>query len=80
MKIPAIKSLVENVSLTDLKNAEEALLNEQPVSIAIEGADEGEQLTHVLAAIWIKEYMAEHNADYKTALRAYTEKVRNSIS
>ncbi|MFT4876659.1 MAG: hypothetical protein ACI8S2_001396, partial [Bacteroidia bacterium] len=41
---------------------------------------EGEQLTHIIAAIFIKEHMAEHDSDLKTALREYTVKVRNSIS
>ncbi len=48
--------------------------------IKIEGKDEGEQLTHVLAAIFILEHMAENGVDLKTALREYTLKVRNSIS
>jgi hypothetical protein len=80
MKIAAIKALTEKHELADLKKAEEALLNEQKPVIHIEGEDEGEQLTHVMAAIWIKEYMAQHNADLKTALRAYTDRVRSSIS
>jgi hypothetical protein len=80
MKIPVIKLLVETYSVEELKKAEEALLNEELLSIAVEGNDEGEQLTHVIAAGWIKDYIAQHNTDYKTALRAYTEKVRNSIN
>jgi hypothetical protein len=46
----------------------------------IEGDDEGEQLTHVLAAIFIQEYIAENDSDIKTALREYAIKVRKSIS
>lgn len=54
MKIPAIKKLVESFDIHSLVAAEEAILEEQQSAIEIEGEDEGEQLTHVMAAIWIK--------------------------
>jgi hypothetical protein len=50
------------------------------LAIDIEGSDEGEQLTHAIAAIWILERMQEANVDFKTALREYTQKVRESIN
>lgn len=80
MKLPVIKHLAETYSLEQLKAAEEALLNEQKPSIEIEGTDEGEQLTHAIAAIAILEDMAKNNLDVRTALRNYTQRVRNSIS
>lgn len=81
MKIPAIKKLVEaKYTLEMLDEAEEALINEEQPAIEIEGADDGEQLTHIFAAKWIIENMAESGVDFKTALRNYTQKVRNSIS
>ena len=80
MKIPVIKKLAEAYSLADLRAAEEALYNEETPATEIIGDDEGEQLTHIIAAIFIKEHMAEHDSDLKTALREYTVKVRNSIS
>lgn len=80
MKIPVIKQLVENHSIAALRQAEEALLEEQAPSIEIAGDDEGEQLTHVLAAIWILEKMKEEDLAFKDALREYTKKVRVSIS
>ena len=80
MKIPVIKKLAEAYSLADLRAAEEALYNEETPAIEIIGDDEGEQLTHIIAAIFIKEHMAEYDSDLKTALREYTLKVRNSIS
>ncbi|MFT5055460.1 MAG: hypothetical protein ACI80H_000157 [Pseudoalteromonas distincta] len=80
MKIPVIKKLTEAYSLADLRAAEEALYNEETPAIEIIGDDEGEQLTHIIAAIFIKEHMAEYDSDLKTALREYTLKVRNSIS
>jgi len=80
MKIPAIKKAVETYSLPQLQAAQEALLDEQKPSINIEGEDEGEQLTHTLAAIWILNEMQHQSIDFNTALRQYTSRVRSSIS
>jgi hypothetical protein len=80
MKIPVIKKLAETHSLKELQAAEEALYNEETLAIEVMGDDEGEQLTHLLAAVYIKEHMAENGSELKAALRAYTVKVRNSIS
>jgi hypothetical protein len=79
MKIPAIKKLVEGYSLPQLQAAEAALLEEQKPSIEIEGDDEGEQLTHVLASIYIKEKMEQSNTPFNQALRDFSQRVRNSI-
>jgi hypothetical protein len=79
MKIPAIRKLVENNSLEELMAAEEAIVNEETPAIGVEGADEGEKLTHVLAAVFILNEM-EKQVDFKTALREYTRMVRESIS
>jgi len=80
MKIPVIKDLVESQSLEALAAAEEAIINEQTLAIEVKGEDEGEQLTHIMAAIWILNHMQDQGADFKTALREYTKKVRVSIS
>jgi hypothetical protein len=80
MKLPIIKHLAETFTLEQLKAAEEAILNEQKPVIEIEGSDEGEQLTHTIAAIAIIEDMAKNNVDIRTAMRNYTQRVRNSIS
>lgn len=80
MKVPAIKKLVENVSKEALEAAEEALMEEQQPEIEVEGDDEGEQLTHVIAAIYILNKMQTDGVDFKVALREYTNKVRESIS
>jgi hypothetical protein len=79
MKIPAIKKAVEVFTTEQLRDAEQALYEEQKPLISIEGDDEGEKLTHVLAALEIKENMAK-GMEFKEALRAYTQRVRNSIS
>ncbi|MBL6445575.1 hypothetical protein JMN32_04600 [Fulvivirga sp. 29W222] len=80
MKIPEIKRLVENYTIEDLIAAEEALINEEESTIEINGADEGEKLTHVFAAIYIINKIKDDNVDFKAALRDYTSKVRESIS
>ncbi len=80
MKIPAIKSAVEKYTIQELKEAESALYEELSPTIHIDGDDEGEKLTHILAAIWIKEQMEKTSEDFKTTLRKYTQRVRNSIN
>ncbi|TGE20744.1 hypothetical protein E5K00_22450 [Hymenobacter aquaticus] len=80
MKIPVIKRLVESQTLESLVAAEEALLDERAPAFEVEGEDEGEQLTHVFAAIFILNHMKDHGSEFKNALREYTNKVRVSIS
>jgi len=80
MKIGVIKNLAESLSMDELRAAEEALYNDLTLPTMIEGDDEGEKLTHVLAAIFVQEYISENNSDIKSALRAYAIKVRTSIS
>ena len=79
MKVPVIRQLVKTHSLEALQAAENDLLEERIPSIEIEGEDEGEQLTHVIGAIEIHNHI---NAGMKEseALRAFTQRVRNSIS
>lgn len=79
MQIPVIKQVVENYSLAQLQIAEQSLYEGNALQIEIGGIDEGEQLTHVLAAQFILEYMEKNQAKFSDALRAYTQKVRNSI-
>lgn len=80
MKIPVIKKLVESYSVEQLIAAEEAIMEEQALAIEVEGEDEGEQLTHILAAIFVLEDIKENGSDFRAAIRKYTQKVRNSIS
>jgi tetrahydromethanopterin S-methyltransferase subunit A len=79
MKVPAIRKLVNQYSVDELQSAEEALYEEKPMPIEVEGKDEGEQLTHVIAALWIKNDMAQNNLELGKSLRNYTQKVRSSI-
>jgi len=80
MKIPAVKKLVESYTIDVLRKAEEDLVEELELEIEVIGDDEGEKLTHIYAAVFILEYMESEGADFKTALREYTKKVRESIS
>ncbi len=80
MKPTAIKKLLK-FDIAELKKAEELLCEEKPPPIDIEGDDEGEKLTHIFGAIFIKEKLAsDKNADERTALREFMGKVRNSIN
>lgn len=80
MKLPIIKKTVDSYSIEDLKTAEELLLNEEKPHIEIEGSNEGEQLTHCMAAIWIKEEMAKNGTSQQQATRNYIDRVRKSIT
>lgn len=80
MKIPVIKKIVEKYSLEELVAAEAAIMDEQQPAIEIEGEDEGERLTHVLAAVWVKNEMQTNGTEAMTAIRNYAQRVRNSIS
>ena len=80
MKIPVIKKIVEENTIEQLVKAEIDLLDEKVPDIDIEGHDEGEKLTHIMAGIWILNEMNDHGTDFKEALRLYTKKVRESIS
>ena len=80
MKIPEIKKLVERYTLAQLQEAELAICDEQAPSIEVGGDDEGEQLTHILASIYIKDKIENEGAAFNQALRDFSQRVRNSIS
>lgn len=80
MQIPVIKSIIEKYTIDQLRQAEDALLNEQALPIEIEGKDEGERLTHILAAIWCLDAMHQRGLNAAQAIREYGIKVRTSIS
>ncbi len=80
MQVSIIKFLAENYSLIELRNAEEALLNENQPEIEINGNDECEKLTHVLATIEILVSMEANKTDLRQCIREFSQRVRNSIS
>lgn len=80
MKIPEIKEIASKYSIAQLEKAEEAILNEKMPEIEIPGMDEGEQLTHTIAALEILRNVRDNGVAFNEALRAYTQRVRKSIS
>ena len=80
MKLAAIKDLAENRSLSQLQKVEELLCNGEVLPFEVIGSDEGEKLTHVLAAIDILQRVENEKIDIRSAIRAFSERVRNSIS
>ena len=59
MKIPVVKELVEKHSLADLEAAEAAIAEGETPAIEVPGEDEGEQLTHAFAALFIRRMMEQ---------------------
>ncbi len=78
MKIIAVKKLVQEQNLDTLKLQEKKLLDGESLDIDVMGDDEGEQLTHILGAIWVLEAV-QNGMSLNEAIRAFTEKVRKSI-
>jgi hypothetical protein len=79
MNIAIIKQLVDAYKLEQLVKAEEDLLNEMNPEIEVGGADEGEKLTHILAAIFCKHEMERENININQAIRMYSQRVRGSL-
>lgn len=80
MNIASIRQLVDTFTKAELQAAESALMEEQPLTIEVPGTDEGEQLTHLIAAIWVHDHKQANACDTMTAVREYTKRVRQSIS
>lgn len=80
MNIASIRQLVDTFTKAELQAAESALMEEQPLKIEVPGTDEGEQLTHLIAAIWVHDHKQANECDTMTAVREYTKRVRQSIS
>lgn len=80
MQLSIVKQLVNDFDLSQLEAAETAIYEEKAPEIKVDGEDDGEKLTHVMAAIWVKNEMAKENIPLPQALRNYTLKVRTSIS
>jgi len=80
MNIADIRSIVEaGYTVQQLQQAEEAIVEGLSLTLEIPGVDEGEKLTHILAAIWVHNRMAEVGCTAMDAIREYSKKVRASI-
>lgn len=80
MKIDEVKRLAMTADIEMLKKAEIALTEGNTLPLEVHGEDEGEQLTHILSALWVLEHMQSTDCNLPTAMRALTQKVRTSIS
>lgn len=80
MKIDEVKRLATTANIESLKKAEIELTEGNPLPLEVHGEDEGEQLTHILSAIWILEHMQTTGCNLPSAMRALTQKVRTSIN
>ena len=79
MKIPAVRNLVENVPVKQLREAKRCIVEDKTLSISVEGDDAAEQLAHVFAAIFILEKMQMNAVDFEEALLDYSKNVREKI-
>nr|WKN35124.1 hypothetical protein K4G66_22365 [Tunicatimonas sp. TK19036] len=80
MKAPAVRKLVENYTIDQLTEAEHALVQDRDLPFMVEGRDESEKLTHLLAAAYILERMKTENLEFRDAFREYSQRVRESIN
>lgn len=80
MKIPIIKQLVETYHIEQLAAADAAIAEGKIPPVQIAGEDEGEQLTHAYAAMFIRQMIDQKGMNYQTALREYAKMVREAIS
>jgi len=78
MGLLAIRRLVEKHTISELKVAEYAIIQERDLAIEVEGKDQATQLTNVIAAVWILEEM-QRGADFREAVCEYSKKVRDTI-
>lgn len=83
MQVAEIKRLAEAHSAEELLKMADCLENEVEhelhLDTYVQGSDEGERLTHVLGALWIREQVQENGTDLRTELRNFSQKVRTSI-
>lgn len=79
MKVRVLRDLVENQTLAALKEAEEAIINDEPLAIKIEGENLSEKLTNIIAAINILEKMNEVHIEFEKALKDYSKKIKEPI-
>ena len=78
MKLPVIRPLAAAHTEAELLAAEVALLEGDALPFPVEGVDEGEQYTHILGALDVVRAVAA-GQDEREALRAFGQRVRNSI-
>lgn len=80
MQIGVIKNLISRYDLSTLKELEAQLTEGEELSHEVDGVDEGEQLTHIMGAIWSIEKAQENGGDPQKEVRNFIARVRKSIS
>jgi hypothetical protein len=78
VKLPIIRALAAAHTEAELLSAEAALLEGEALPFPVDGVDEGEQYTHILGALDVVRAVAA-GQDEREALRAFGQRVRNSI-
>ena len=79
MNVSVVRKLVETRSVENLLEVEKALIMDEPLPFEIEGNDGSQQLSHAIAALWIKEVMNEQDLSFQQALDDYIRQVRETI-
>jgi len=80
MKTNAIRDLVIHKTLHELEILRLGLIGAEAGHEAIPGADRAEKLTHVLAAIWVKQQIENQGISLADSVRRFGARVRNTIS
>lgn len=81
MQIKAVKQLIDNFDMDELKKLEERLLEEETIGTDIvPGVDEGEQLTHLSGAMWCIQEAEKNGTKPQSEVRNFASRIRNSIS
>ena len=78
MRKDAVRTLVDVQTKENLVAAREAILRGRVLPFAVEGSDESEKLTNLLAALHVLD-LVQQGIDFDAALRQYIAQVRETI-
>ena len=78
MRRDIVKILLDTQTRENIVDAKEALVQGQALPFSVEGADEGEKLTNLLAALYVLDWV-QQGADFDTALRHYSTQIREAV-
>ena len=79
MMVSEIRRLAENHSLEDLQKGADSFERERFNALNVKGSDEGDILSNYLAALYVKEHMAQGQS-LTEAIRHYSSRVRSILS
>ena len=78
MRKEVVRTLVDIQTKENLVAAKEAIVRGRVLPFAVEGSDESEKLTNLLAALHVLD-LVQQGVDFDAALRQYIAKVRETI-